>query len=560
MKASIRFILREILIQWRILVAGLGLTVLGALMVWAGPVVIAGIIDEGLVTGDRDRVIRGALALAGVEALRLISAAGGQMVYAVLGQNVIERVRRRMVEHLVSLPIPYFDKVTSGGMMTRVVNDANSLTDFFQSGFVSVLGNIGSLVAAFIGIGSLSPRLGLLLFCVFLPFVWLTSRFSRQLRRVYEEMRSRLSELNSTLADMLFGMRTLRSLGLNVDSHGKLNTKVEAYAESQKGMIGTYALFHPAITLATGVFLLIWIGAGLSLVDAGELKVGGWIAGLSYVLMMQQPMTEISDRWNFFLAGITSIGRVREVLESAPERTGIPPAEGFTSLVFENVGFTYEGAQEPALSDVNLEIRKGDWIGIFGESGSGKSTLLQLAIAFLDPVHGTLKWNGRSLRDLDPSSIRGHFGVVEQFPFLFSGTVRDNITWFGKHELDRDSLLRRFEGHGLISSLLNRLDHPVSERGSNLSLGEKQMITFLRSWLAGPGIWILDEATAFFDPRAEAELLSVLESERHRGVTVIQVAHRPEALRRMNRWINVRSGGLRELTGADLPVERPDST
>jgi ATP-binding cassette subfamily B protein len=126
--------------------------------------------------------------------------------------------------------------------------------------------------------------------------------------------------------------------------------------------------------------------------------------------------------------------------------------------------------------------------------------------------------------------------------------------------LDREALLERFRGHELLVSLLSRLDDPVTERGANLSLGEKQMITFLRAWLALPEIWILDEATAFFDPQAEAELLSVLESERVRGVTVIQVAHRPEALRRMNRWINVRSGDLRELTATDLLKERPSST
>ena len=560
MKASLRFILSEILIEWKTLTGGLLLTLLGALMVWAGPVVIAGIIDEGLVPGDRERVLFGVGLLALAELLRLASSAGGQVVYAVLGQNVIERVRQRMVRHLVSLPIPYFDRVTSGGMMTRVVNDANSLTDFFQSGFVSVLGNIGSLVAALAGLLSLSPRLGLVLFAVFIPFVWVTSIFSRQLRQVYEEMRSRLSDLNSTLADMLFGMRTLRSLGLNVSSHAKLSIKVEDYAISQRGMIRTYALFHPTITFATGVFLLIWIGAGLKLVGSGELKVGGWIAGLSYVLMMQQPMTEISDRWNFFLAGITSMGRVREVLESPQERGGEIAEGPFERLQFRGVDFVYEGSGKPALTGVDLEINRGDWIGIFGESGSGKSTFLQLAIAFIDPTRGTVLWNGRDLRQVDPSAVRRHFGVVEQFPFLFSGTIGDNITWFGKHALDREALLRRFQGHGLITSLLVRLEDPVAERGSNLSLGEKQMITFLRSWLAGPEIWILDEATAFFDPDAEAELIAVLESERNRGVTVIQVAHRPEALRRMNRWINVRSGDLQELTEADLLMERPSST
>jgi ATP-binding cassette subfamily B multidrug efflux pump len=560
MKSSVFFILSEILKERVLLFSGLGLTLLGSLMTWASPVTMAGIIDEGLVPGDLARVRLGVLLLAGAEFSRLAASVGGQLIYARLGQNVIERIRKKMVSHLISLPVPYFDHVTSGGMMTRVVNDANSLTEFFQSGFVSVLGNLGSLLAAFIGLFALSPKLGGGLFLVFIPFVWASARFSRQLRRVYEEMRSRLSELNSQLADLLFGMRTLRALGLNARSHEALRNRIEAYAQSQRGMIRTYALFHPTITLATGIFLLLLMGFGLPLVEEGELKVGGWIAALSYILMMQQPMTEISDRWNFFLAGLTSIGRVKEVLDAAPEPSGESSAGRFETLRFENCSFRYPGAERLALRQVNLEIRRGDWVGVFGESGSGKSTLLQILMAFLEPSEGRMLWNGVDGAQMDRASLRARFGVVEQFPFLFSGTIEENITWFGSRSWDRKALLERFRGKELIVSLLERPRGRVSERGANLSLGEKQMITFLRAWLARPEFWILDEATAFFDPQAESELLAVLEEERASGVTVIQVAHRPEALRRMGRWISLCSGDLQERTAAELRSEQQGST
>jgi ATP-binding cassette subfamily B multidrug efflux pump len=560
MKESVRFILREILAEIPVLSVGLLLTLFVSILTWVGPRVISGIIDEGFVPGDRTRVFRGVLLLALCELLRLLSIAGSQSVYGMLGQNVIERVRRKMVSHLASLPVPYFDKVTSGGMMTRVVNDANSLTDFFQSGFVSVLGNLGSLAAVFAGLFVLSPTLGLSVFLVFLPFAWICFKFSERLRTVYEEMRSRLSDLNSTLADYLFGMRTLRALGMNTTGHGRLREKVLAYAESQRGMIRTYALFHPTITLATGLFLLILIGVGLPDLASGRLKVGAWVAALSYILMMQQPLTEISDRWNFFLAGITSIGRVREVLEIPAERSGGMPATAFESVRFEEVSFRYPAAEHPALEPFSLEIRRGEWIGIFGESGSGKSTFLQLLYGFMDPEAGRVLYNGRDLRGTELASLRSRFGVVEQFPFLFAGTIEENLTWFGMRGADFSGLRARFSGSPLILSLLDRPDFRIAERGANLSLGEKQMITFLRAWLQQPEIWILDEATAFFDPSAERELLQVLEDERSRGITVIQVAHRAEALRRMDRLIRINSGVLLEWKGSPPSEDPPSST
>jgi ABC-type multidrug transport system fused ATPase/permease subunit len=161
---------------------------------------------------------------------------------------------------------------------------------------------------------------------------------------------------------------------------------------------------------------------------------------------------------------------------------------------------------------------------------------------FYSPVSGHIQWNGSDYLNHDLSSLRSHFGVVEQFPFLFHGTVRENITLFGRYSFDEKNLAERFSDYYLIRSLLEMLDFVISERGENLSMGQKQMITFLRAYLASPEIWVLDEATAFFDQEAEEEVLRALESLRPSGITVIQVAHRPEALINMQRMIRVEKG------------------
>ena len=548
MKGLFTFLSKFILKEKRIFIVGLILTGIVSFLTWLGPKIIAHIIDDGLVPGNRQIAMMGVLFLALSEVSRLLSVFFSQVAYAKLGQNVIERVRTSMVSHLLKLPIPYFDQVSSGSMMTRVVNDVNSLTDFFQSGFVMVLGNLASVVAIFAGLFSLNVKLGLVLLFTFIPIVVLCVFFSRKLRGVYEETRNRLSELNAKLADFLFGMRTVRALGLGERKYKELSQNVQDYANAQMKMVGTFALFHPTLSLGTGVMLMLLIGMGIPMVASGHLLVGQWVAALGYVIVLQQPLLEISDRWNFFLSGMTSVGRIQEVFDEVPESSEGERAPSFQSIEFKGLNFGYAGSKDHSLRKVDLEIKRGEWVGVFGESGSGKSTLLQMLYGFYSPSDGAIEWNGKPYSHFNVQSLRGHFGVVEQFPFLFHGTVRENISLFGRFQFSESEIHAKFKGYPLIESLLGMLDFVISERGENLSMGQKQMITFLRAYLANPEIWVLDEATAFFDREAEEEVLRALDALSDQGITVIQVAHRPEALVRMRRLISVAKGHVHEST------------
>ena len=454
MKASIRFIFSFIFKERKLFAAGMALTTMVSVLAWLGPRVIAFIIDKGLVPHDYHWVAVGVGALALTELLRLSCSFLSQTTYAVLGQNVIERVRKDMVARILKFSVPYFDRVSSGSMMTRVVNDANALTDFFQSGFVSVLGNFAAIFAVFFGLFSLNFKLGAILFTSFIPIAFLCTVFSQRLRRVYEDARNQLSELNAMLADFLFGMKTIRALGISDRKHEELNQQIRKYAKAQMGMVQTFALFHPTVSFGIGMMLVLLIWLGLPLIGNGHLKVGEWVAGLSYVLALQQPLVEISDRWNYFIAGLTSIDRIREVFDEKTERNGSVMTPPLQEISIESLYFTHDGANGDTLKDVNLRIKKGDWIGIFGESGSGKSTLLQILYGFYHPTRGAIRWNQTEYLDHDLKSLRGHFAVVEQFPFLFSGTIRENIDLFGATPFSVDELKKTFQGFPLIESLL----------------------------------------------------------------------------------------------------------
>jgi len=347
------------------------------------------------------------------------------------------------------------------------------------------------------------------------------------------------------LADFLYGMKTIRGLSLSFLKNQLLSKQIQNYSDSQVQLVREFAFFNPVLSLGIGVLFLVLVISGIPLVDSGEMKTGEWIAILSYIFMLQQPMMEITDRWNYFLAGVTSIQRIKNVFDEKEEKlqgAGVPKLR---EIVLEDVLFRYSPESKTILDGVSLKISSGDRIGLYGESGSGKTTLLQLLYGFYHPTRGRILWNGIPYEELSLEELRGCFGVVEQFPFLFSGTIRDNIGLFGKIEIDFERVREQFRNYPLIASILNRLDEEVRERGGNLSMGEKQMISFLRSYFKNPEVWILDEATAFFDQEAEQEIVSILKGLSKETV-IIQIAHRQEALKNMNRIIKVELNCLRE--------------
>jgi len=538
MNQTLSFLMRYVLQEKKWFFSGIFAILFTSFFTWLSPQVLARVIDESFAT----RLI---VFFAFSEFLKLITGYLTQKTFARFGQNVIEHIRAAMIDHLMKVPVSYYDRSSSGQIMTRVVNDVNSLTDFFQSGLISIVGSGASVLAIFLGIYSLNHQLAILLFLFFVPFVYACSIFSRKLRVAYEDTRNELSHFNSMLADFLFGMKTIRSLSLNAQKSRALSQQVNNYSAAQVRMVHTFALFHPTLSLGIGVLFFVLILRGVPMVDHGILKTGEWVAVLSYIFSLQQPLMEITDRWNFFLAGLTSIDRIRNVFVEPLEKTGSKSPPKLESIVLNNVSFRYESGKKNILSQANLKIELGDRIGVYGETGMGKTTLLQLLYGFYLPTQGELCWNGVSYSQYSLADIRQYFGVVEQFPLLFSGTIQENISLFDRFEFDQEKMRAKFKDYPLISSILDRLHEPVRERGNNFSMGEKQMISFLRAFLKEPQIWILDEATAFFDPDAEAEFMRAL-STLGSKIIIVQIAHRKEALNQMKRLVQVDQGRLVE--------------
>ncbi len=548
-------ILRHPKALWR----GLFMIVVGTVSTLLEPRIFALAIDDAILPKRWDRLqwIGGGFIL--VTCTRVLAAVQQGYFFEVLGQKVTQDLRVTLFSHLQRMPVGIFDRNPTGRLLTRVTNDIAALNEMFSAGFVSMVCNVLLVAGILIGLLALDLRLGLIAISVF-PILALSSvYFSRKLKIAYRDSRSKLSALNSFLAENLSGMKTVHLFNrqnLHLFRFEKLN---QSYSEAQTGTIRVFALFQPTITVAAGlsIGLMIWFGGKEAL--SGSLKLGILVAYFSYVLALFQPVREIADKWNLFLSGMASAERVFGLLEWATEFeaeavegsvTQLPDIRG--DLVFENVWFSYESNINPkkwVLQDFSLEIKAGERIGVVGHTGAGKTTLISLLMRFYEPQRGRILLDGKDLRSMDRRSLRATMGIVQQDVFLFSGSLKENVTfWKSENEQRVVELLSRLK-------IENLPEERIQERGFNFSMGERQVIAFARTLVACPKIWILDEATSSMDSETERILQQSMESASAHCTTLL-IAHRLATVRSADRIIVLNQGQLVEAGRHDDLMEK----
>lgn len=481
------------------------------------------------------------------EALRIIAIIGAAYYFNLLGQKVMQDLRLKLFSHLQRLPLATYDKVPNGKLVTRITNDINSLSEMFTSGMITILQNVLVIVGTMIALVMLDTQLGLISISVFPFMVIAAMHFSGRLRITYRNSRSKLSALNAYLAENILGMRVIQLFNrqkLHFDRYRRLNSW---YADAQFGTVKVYALFHPTITLATGLSmaLIIWYGSG-RVVD-GSLKLGILVASFAYALALFQPVREVADKWNVFLSGMASAERVFEILnwpaEDLKPRNPIP-LNGH--IVFENVWFAYNN-EEWVLKDFSFEIKPGEHIGIVGPTGSGKTTIISLLMRFYEPQKGRILIDGKDIREFDKRGLRSSIGLIQQDVFLFTGSIAENISLWRKTEPTEFDIL--FESER-FRSIHERQGQRLNERGMNLSMGERQVISFARALYSKPSVWILDEATANIDSESEREL-EILLNKASEGRTSLAIAHRLATIRNADKILVLSQGVLAEAGNHD---------
>jgi len=555
-------LLGELKPHWKLLAGSLGFSVLMAVAELIPAALTAPLIDRALAKSDGHLLQTLVIVMVAAMLFRTLFHYIRMIYTGRLAHKVLYQVRTGLYEHLQKLSLAFYGSKRTGQIMSRVTNDVAVLEQFIVEGIRDSLIN-GLRVVAIAGIlFYVNPHLAFWVFLPTIPLVWGTREFQKRIGASYRTMRRRLADMNSILSDTLGGMRVVQIFNQEEHEAAKFRTKSREFAVAGNQTQWLQAIFYPAVALAFGIgYVVVWLIGGRE-VFAGQLKVGELVMFSGYVAQFYAPVQSLATTANLYSNTAASAERIYEVLDTQPdirsseEAQPLPEMDG--KIEMENVNFSYDSG-EPALENINLTVEAGQMVGLVGPSGSGKSTLVQLISRFYDVNDGQVKIDGHDVRDLDLKDLRSHISVVPQDPYLFHGTVHENIA-YGRPDAPFEQVLdaaRAANAHEFIMKMPDAYDTHVGERGTKLSGGQRQRIAIARAILDDPKILILDEATSAVDTESEVLIQGALENLLA-GRTTLAIAHRLSTVKNADKLVVLEDGKIvEEGTHARL-MEEPD--
>ena len=482
-----------------------------------------------------------------------------------IGQSIMHRLRQHLFSHLLTLDLSFFHGQPAGRLVTRLTNDIQNMHEMFTSVMVTLFNDSLKLIGIFCFLAMMNGRLTLVM-VVFVPLsVLITAAFSRQARRAFRAIRSQLAKINSFLAESLAGVTVIQVFGGQERSAQAHRELTEGYLQRSFAQIKVFGAFMPLTELmgSAAVALIIWYGGGE--VIRSRLTIGELAAFLSYMRLFFQPLRELSQKYSIVQSAMASAERIFQTLDTRslmPPTASANPAQAVTRagrgggrIEFDGVCFGYDSAQ-PILHGIDLRIEPGETVALVGSTGAGKSTLISLLVRFFDVDSGSIRIDGTDVRVMELAELRRMVGLIMQDIFILPDTVRANIV------LDREvdeallaDLLRRTGLRSFIDRLAEGLDTRIGEGALNLSVGEKQLLSFARALYRDPAILILDEATASIDTESENMLEQAIEAG-FRDRTSLVIAHRLSTIRRVDRIVVMDRGRIVEQGSHDQLMAR----
>lgn len=457
-----------------------------------------------------------------------------------LGQHVIYDLRQHLFTHVQRLSHRFFDQRSAGSILVRIMNDINSLQELFTSGVINLLTDLLLLAGVIIILFTLSPELTIAIM-VTLPIMFFISTSLRKIRRSWQTVRLKQSKLNSHLNESIQGIRVTQAFTQEEENMAYFDGVNQENYESWREATRKNAMFRPLVemTNAIGTAVLIWYGATLIMNET--ITIGVFVSFAFYLGMFWEPISRLGQVYNQLLMGMASSERIFEFLDEQPNVKEKPNAihnEKINGEIsFEEVEFSYDEKRK-ALYAVSFSIPAGSTLALVGHTGSGKTTIANLISRFYDATGGTIKIDGIPIKDLSLASLRSQISIVLQDTFIFSGTIMENIR-FGRPNASDEEVMKASQAVGadeFISDLAEGYATEVEERGSVLSAGQRQLISFARALLADPAIIILDEATASIDTETEVKIQQALKTLL-KGRTAVMIAHRLSTIRDADRII-----------------------
>ena len=528
----------------------------------AQPALIGLAIDDGIRAGDAGVLTVAGLIFLGVTLGQAGATAVQLVINASIGQRMLQAMRMEMFRKYQGLPLGFYDRQITGRLIGRMASDVEQIGEAVTEGAIGMVADMAILIGILVAMALLSWELTLIAVAVS-PLMLLSGIvFARVAQAAYRVMRTRTSTLNGVLAESILGMRVIQAFTREDVNARRFDEVNHAQARAQMRAMTVTSSAEPAVEVFTAIStgLVLWLGGSFVLDGSDTVTLGVVTAFVLYIERFFGPVQELATRWGAIQAAMTSAERVFEILDTEetmhdePDGRELPRVRG--EVRFDRVSFAYEEGR-PVLHEADIVAKPGDRIALVGATGAGKTTIINLLLRFYDASGGSVRIDGHDVRSVSQASLRRQIGLVLQEPFLFSGSIHDNIA-YGRADATREEVIEVAKAvrlHEFVDSLPFGYDTPIEERGGGLSTGQRQLVSFARALLTDPRVLVLDEATSSVDTQTEGIIQDAMETMM-RGRTSFVIAHRLSTVRNATEVLVLDQGRIVERgTHAQLLAE-----
>jgi ATP-binding cassette subfamily B protein/subfamily B ATP-binding cassette protein MsbA len=518
----------------------------------SGPYFVKLAIDEGIGRNDLTALRNIALAYLVIASVQLVTNFFRVRIMSRVGQHVLYDVRTAMFDHLQKLSLSFYNRYSVGRVITRVINDVGTLREFITWAVLAIVRNSLAIVGTLIAMLSLNLRLSLITFAVIPIMVFATFMYRNIARKNYRKVRAAVSWTNSVLAENVNGVRVVQAFSRQGHNYKNFSEYVNQYVlETSLDAAKVASAFTPIVDVLGAIATALVVYLGGTFVLGESITPGVLIAFVLYIDRLFEPIRDLSRRFDTLQSTMAGGERILELLNTPVEVRDAEDAVEMEPVVggvrFEDVQFHYSDDPTLVLNQINLNVDAGQTVAFVGETGAGKTTIVKLLTRFHDPTSGCVRVDGVDLRTVTQQSLRRQMGMVLQDPFLFNGSVKENILFgrLGASEADVIAAAQAVGAHDFIMGLKNGYDSAVEEGGATLSVGQRQLISFARALLADPRILILDEATSSVDTQTEQIIQRALATLLN-GRTSFVIAHRLSTITNADKIVVIHDGRIIE--------------
>ncbi len=528
------------------------LTVLLGVLAPTRPYLVQYTLDHDVAFGNYDGMVKMMIILLGLLVFQSIAQYIHTYLSGWLGQQVIRDIRARLYEHIISLRLRFFDKTPIGRLVTRTISDVETLSDVFSEGIAAMAGDLLQIVFLLGFMFYQNWRLALLSLSTIPLLLISTYVFKEKIKVAFSDVRNAVANLNTFVQEHISGMNIVQIFGSEKREFEKFNEINEEHKQANLRSVLYYSIYYPVAELiaAAGIGLLVWYGARavMNFEETG-ITIGTLIAFIMFIQMFFRPIRMIADRYNTLQMGIVSSSRIMNLLDETEnvQLNGSHKPDHINGAVqFDHVWFAYND-ENYVLKDVTIDIKPGETVALVGATGAGKSSIINLLNRFYEINKGIIRVDGVDLKEYDLGNLRKNVGVVLQDVFLFSDSILNNIT-LGNKEVTEEMVWHAADLVGakkFIERLPGKLHYNVMERGSTLSVGQRQLISFIRAMVYDPKILVLDEATSSVDSETEQMIQNAIEKMMS-GRTCIVIAHRLSTIQKADKIMVLDHGEIKE--------------